>query len=51
MQPPAAMPAGRYTDTDGFLEHSPSQGSLYYKRPTIQKIIFWGGPPSYIQVL
>ena len=28
-----------YTDTDGFLEHSPSQGSLYYKAPSIQKII------------
>ena len=22
-----------YTDADGFLEHSPSQGSLYYKGP------------------
>ena len=31
------------TDTDGFLEHSPSRGTLYYKRPTLQKIIrvFW----------
>ena len=27
------------TDTDGFLEHSPSGGSLYYKRPALQKII------------
>ena len=27
------------TDTDGFLEHSPSRGSLYYKRPSLQKII------------
>ena len=35
------------TDTDGFLEHSPSGGSLYYKGPTLQKIILllWGGPP------
>ena len=23
-----------YTDTDGFLEHSPSRGSLYYKGPS-----------------
>ena len=32
------------TDTDGFLEHSPSWGSLYYKGPALQKIIlgFWG---------
>ena len=29
----------RYTDTDGFLEHSSSGGSLYYKGPTLQKII------------
>ena len=27
------------TDTDGLLEHSPSEGSLYYKGPTLQKII------------
>ena len=34
------------TDTDGFLEHSPSWGSLYYKGPALQKIIpvFWGSP-------
>ena len=31
--------ASWYTDTDVFLEHSPSRGSLYYKRPTLQKII------------
>ena len=32
-----------YTDIDGFLEHSLRGGSLYYKRPTLQKIIlfFW----------
>ena len=37
------------TDTDGFLEHSPSRGSLYYKGLTLQKIILvLGGPPSYI---
>ena len=36
------------TDTDGFLEHSPSGGRLYYKGPILQKIIpvFWH-PPSY----
>ena len=28
-----------YTDTNGFLEHSTSGGSLYYKGPAIQKII------------
>ena len=37
-----------YTDTDGFLEQSPSVGSLSYKGPALQKIIlhwffFWGG--------
>ena len=40
-----------YTDTDGFLEHSPSRGSLYYKGPMLQKIIicFLGrGAPSYM---
>ena len=40
------------TDTDGFLEHSPSRGSLYYKGPAHQKIIlfFLGGAPLwYIQ--
>ena len=34
--------ASWYTNTDGFLEHSPSGGEythLYYKGPTIQKII------------
>ena len=37
-----------YTDTDEFLEHSPSRGNLYYKGFSLQKIIpvFWG-PPSY----
>ena len=28
-----------YTDIDGFLEHSPSEGSLYCKVPTLQKVI------------
>ena len=28
-----------YTDTDGFLEHSPSRGSLYYKGLALQEII------------
>ena len=37
--------ASWYTDTDGFLDLSPSRGSLYYKGPTLQKIIpFWGSP-------
>ena len=31
--------ASWYTDTDGFLEHSPSGGNLYYKGPILQKII------------
>ena len=44
--------ASWYTDTDVFLEHSPSRGSLYYKRPTLQKMIpvFWG-PLSYIYII
>ena len=39
--------ASWYTNTDGFLEHSPSRGSLYYKGSALQKVIpiFWGGPP------
>ena len=37
-----------YTDTDGFLKHSPRGGSLYYKGPALQKIILvLGGPLSY----
>ena len=42
------------TDTDGFLEHSPSRGSLYYKGPTLQKIIvgvFLKGSPRLWQHL
>ena len=42
------------TDTDGFLEHSPSRGSLYYKGPDFQKIILWvwGGYISlYIHII
>ena len=37
------------TDTDEFLEHSCSRGSLYYKEPTLPKItpVLEGGPPSY----
>ena len=31
--------ASQYTDTDGFLEHLPNRGSLYYKGSTLQKII------------
>ena len=30
-----------YPDTDGFLEYSPSWGSLYYKGPALQKIILF----------
>ena len=37
-----------YTDTDGFLEHSPS-GEGLYKGPIFQKIIlFWGSPLRYV---
>ena len=40
--------ASWYTDTDGFLEYSPSEGSLYYKGPTLQRItLFFECPPSY----
>ena len=28
-----------YSDTDGFLEHSPSRGSLYYEGPALERII------------
>ena len=34
-----------YTDTDGFLDHSPSGGSLNYKGPTLQKKFHLGGSP------
>ena len=27
------------TDTDGFLEHSPTKKSLYFKGPALQRII------------
>ena len=41
-----------YTDTDGFLEHSPSRGSLYYKGPILQKIILlWGDLPLVFSIL
>ena len=41
-------PSG-YTDIDGFLQHSPNGGSLYYKGPALQKIIpFFGGVPPCI---
>ena len=32
-----------YSDTDGFLAHSPGRGSLYYKGPTFQKTIMGFG--------
>ena len=42
--------ASWYSDSDGFLEHSHSRGSLYYKGPTLQKIIPLGGNPHiYIE--
>ena len=38
-----------YTDTGGFLEHSPSDRNLYYKRPALQKIIPGSfGSPLYM---
>ena len=38
-----------YADTDWFLEHSPGRGSLYYKGPTLQRIILgFLGPPLYL---
>ena len=38
------------TDTDRFLEHSPSRGSLYYKGLALQKIILvYFGPLMYFQ--
>ena len=37
--------ASWYIDTDGFLEHWPIRGSLYYQVPALQKIIpFFCGP-------
>ena len=41
--------ASWYTDTDGFLEHSPSGRSLYHKGHVPQKLIpgFWGPPNIY----
>ena len=35
------------TDSDGFLEHSLSGESLYYKGPTLQKVI----PGSFVSFL
>ena len=40
--------ASWHTDTDGFLEHSPSRGCLYYKGPALQKIILFFGVPPHI---
>ena len=37
-----------YTDTDGFLEHSPSRGSLYYKGPALHNIIMFFSGSSLI---
>ena len=40
-----------YTDTDGFLEHSPRRGGLYYKGLILQKIIpgFLGSPLIWLE--
>ena len=38
-----------YRDTDGFLEHSPSGASLYYKGLTLQKIICFGGSHNILE--
>ena len=41
-----------YSDADGFLEHSPSGGNLYYQGLTLQKIIrFWGVPHVFVQMV
>ena len=43
--------ASWYTDTDEFLEYSPSGGSLYYKEPDLQKIFpLFEGPPLIYDV-
>ena len=43
--------ASWYTDTDGSLEHSPSEGNLYYKGPVLQKIIqFFWAPPYVVEL-
>ena len=46
----------QYTDTDGFPEDAPSEGSLYYKGPALQMIIpgFLGVPlciPHFVCIL
>ena len=45
--------ASWYIDTDGFLEHPPRGGSLYYKGPALQKIIpgFFGGALLLRQII
>ena len=41
-----------YTDADGFLKHTSGGGSLYYKEPTLQKIIWvFIGSPSHIPLV
>ena len=40
--------ASWYTDADGFLEHSPSGRSLYYKGPALQKVILVLGGSTFI---
>ena len=47
---PSHNSASWHIDTDGFLEHSPSRGSLYYKAPTPRRRQFgyFGSPLIYI---
>ena len=42
--------ASWYTDTDWFLEHSSSRGSLYYQGPTVHNIIpgILGSPLTFV---
>ena len=50
LKPNAASPNNTSwcTDTDGFLEDSSHGGSLYYKGPTLQKIILGYFGPSFV---
>lgn len=50
MQHLTTMPADRYADADGLVEHLPSSGSQCYKRSAPQKIILILGRllPSFI---
>ena len=39
-----------YTDTDGFLEHSPRKKPVLKRLPSRRSFRFWGGGPSLICV-